>query len=112
MGKELDYIALGSRIRQAREARNMTQEQLGEACNLSTAHIGHIERATRIPSLDALYRIAINLHVSVDALLFDSLTVDENLLANITAMLKGKDPGKVKNFMVTVRALADKIDEL
>lgn len=112
MSKELDYIALGSRIRQAREAHNMTQEQLGEACNLSTAHIGHIERATRIPSIDTLYHIATSLHVSVDALLFDSFTVDENLFANIAAMLKGKDPNKVKNYMVTVRALADKIDEL
>ena len=52
MEKELDYTALGIRIRQARKEHHVTQEQLGELCELSTAHIGHIERGTRIPSID------------------------------------------------------------
>lgn len=112
MKGELDYAALGLRIRQARATNNMTQEQLGEACNLSTAHIGHIERGTRIPSLATLFKIATVLHVSVDSLLLDSFDTDENLFVDITAMLRGKDSKKVKNFMAAVRALADKIDEL
>lgn len=112
MNIELDYVALGSRIRQARTANNMTQEQLGEACNLSTAHIGHIERGSRIPSLKTLFRIAAVLHVSTDFLLFDSFENDRDLFAHIAAMLKGKNPDKVKTFLTTVKALADKIDDL
>lgn len=112
MRKELDYAALGLRIRHAREASNMTQEQLGEACNLSTAHIGHIERGSRIPSLGALFRIATELHVSLDFLVFDSVPENENFFIGLSAMLKGKVPGKVNTFLTAVRALADKIDEL
>ena len=48
----------------------------------------------------------------MDSLLFDSYEINESLFVNITAMLKGKDTNKVKNLMATVRALADKIDEL
>ena len=68
MERELDYVALGMRIRQARKENHVTQEQLGEICELSTAHIGHIERGTRIPSLDTLFRISQALHVSMDYL--------------------------------------------
>ena len=68
MEKELDYTALGIKIRQTRKKHHVTQEQLGEICELSTAHIGHIERGTRIPSLDTLFRIAQALDVSMDYL--------------------------------------------
>lgn len=112
MEKEIDYIALGIRIRKARKISHITQEKLGEICELSTAHIGHIERGTRIPSLDTLFRISQALNVSMDYLIFDSVAVDENFFINLNAMLKNKDKRKVKVFMTTVKALADKIDEL
>ncbi len=111
MEKELDYTALGIRIRQARKERHVTQEQLGELCELSTAHIGHIERGTRIPSIDTLFRIAQALDVSMDYLIFDSIAPDENLFTTINSILQGKDKRKVKTFMTIVRALSDKIDE-
>ena len=111
MEKELDYTALGIRIRQARKEHHVTQEQLGELCELSTAHIGHIERGTRIPSIDTLFRIAQALDVSMDYLIFDSIAPDENLFITITSILQNKDKRKVKTFMTIVRAIADKIDE-
>ena len=112
MEKELDYVALGMRIRKARKEHHVTQEQLGEICELSTAHIGHIERGTRIPSLDTLFRISQALHVSMDYLVFDSIAPEEELFTNLTSILQTKDKRKVKIFMTTVRAIADKIDEL
>lgn len=111
MEKELDYTALGIRIRQARKEHHVTQEQLGELCELSTAHIGHIERGTRIPSIDTLFRIAQALDVSMDYLIFDSIAPDENLFTTINSILQNKDKRKVKTFMTIVRAIADKIDE-
>ena len=48
MEKELDYTALGIKIRQTRKKHHVTQEQLGEICELSTAHIGHIERFSEL----------------------------------------------------------------
>lgn len=111
MEKELDYIELGMRVRQARKKQNVTQEQLGELCELSAAHIGHIERGTRIPSVDTLFRIAQALDVSMDYLIFDSIAPDENLFITINSILQNKDKRKVKTFMTIVRAIADKIDE-
>lgn len=112
MEKQIDYFALGLRIRKARENRNLTQEQLSEICSLSAAHVGHIERGTRIPSLETLFKICTALEISFDYILFDSFDSDELNFSNISAMLKNKNKDKVKAFMSTVKILADKIDEL
>lgn len=108
----LDYKALGQRIRNARRKNNMTQERLAEVCALSTAHIGHIERGTRIPSLETLFRISEELSVSLDSLVFDSVTDRENALSAVSRSLEGKKEAQVRAFVSTVKALADKIDEL
>lgn len=109
---QIDYKALGQRIRKARLKNNLTQEKLGEICSLSTAHIGHIERGTRIPSLDTLYKISCELGVSIDSLMLDSACNSESVFRAVSAELEGKDEAKVKRFLSTVKALADKIDEL
>ncbi len=111
MSYEVDYGALGMRIRAEREKRYMTQEQLGEICSLSTAHIGHIERGTRTPSIDALCAISSALGVSLDSLLLDSFDSTDKL-THLSAALKGKDPEKVRRFVAMVTAMAEKIDEI
>lgn len=112
MSDSLDYTAMGQRIRKAREAHFLTQEQLGEICSLSAAHIGHIERGTRKPSLETLFKISSSLKVSLDSLVFDSVKSDDSLFCGISAMLKTKSKPKVEAFMNTVRILADKIDDM
>ena len=111
MDKNIDYVALGKRIKEKRIENKLTQEQLGERCELSSAHIGHIERGTRILSVDVLLRIAKELNVSTDYLLFDSVE-NCNILSSLTPILKNKDKRKVDNFLNTVRVLAENIDEL
>ena len=111
MDKNIDYAALGKRIKEKRISEKLTQEQLGEICELSAAHIGHIERGTRILSVEVLFRIAQVLNVSVDYLLFDSVEND-NILSSIAPILKDSDKNKVNNFLKTVRVLAENIDEL
>lgn len=44
---QFDYPALGARIRKTRKEKGLTQEQLAKMCDLSTAHIGHIERGDK-----------------------------------------------------------------
>jgi len=99
-------------IRKTRKERHVTQEQLGEICELSTAHVGHIETGTRIPSLDILFRISQALDVSIDYLIFDSIAPDETLFTTLNSVLKSKDKRKIKTFLTIIRAIADKIDEL
>ena len=112
MNREINYVAMGNRIRRARENERLTQEQLAEICLLSAAHMGHIERGTRTPSLEAVFRLSNALHISMDHLLSESFSPDDILLCNINAMLKNTDKLKPKTVVSTIRAIADKIDEM
>ena len=111
MEQELDYIAIGDRIRKYRELSRMTQEQLSESCSLSTGYIGHLERGTRSPSLETLVKISQILRVSLDDLVFGKTEINNNMIKILALTLEEKDPEKVKVFLKTVRALANKLDE-
>ena len=50
----MDYIDLGLKIRQLRRQKSMTQEQLAEMAGISPSFLGHIERGTRVASVDTL----------------------------------------------------------
>ena len=54
----MDYEAMGARIRALRKRNGLTQAQLAEAVHISTSFMGHIERGTRIASLDTLVRLS------------------------------------------------------
>lgn len=111
MNKNIDYTALGKRIKEKRISKGLTQEQLGEICELSAAHIGHIERGTRILSVEVLFRISQALDTSIDWLVFDSVE-NKHMLNEIDSVLKDTDKAKVNTFLNTVRVLADNIDKL
>lgn len=70
---KVDYIGLGRRIRARRKALGLTQEHLAELADLSVTYVGHIERATRIPSLSTLVSICYALEISPNELMSDSL---------------------------------------
>jgi len=111
MSNVIDYVAMGERIRRARENARLTQWQLADICILSAAHMGHIERGSRLPSLEAVFRISKALNVSMDYLLEGSLSPDDVLLNNINALLRSNNKLKPKTIVSTIRAIADKIDE-
>jgi transcriptional regulator with XRE-family HTH domain len=69
----MDYKELGKRIKAARLATKMTQEQLAEKINLSSGHCAHVERGTTKVSLPALVSMANALNTTPDNLLFDSI---------------------------------------
>ncbi len=50
--RKLDYGKMGMRIRQVRKARGWSQEDLAKKCGISMSFLGHIERGTRIMSLE------------------------------------------------------------
>lgn len=65
----MDYVILGKNIRKYRQMRGLRQEDLAEICDCGNSHIGQIENARGIPSLDMIVRIANALSVTVDQLL-------------------------------------------
>lgn len=56
---------LGYRIRELRNAKEMTQAELAEACGLHRTFIGSVERGERNLAIISLRRIAYALHVSI-----------------------------------------------
>ena len=70
----VNYQDLGLRVRDARKAKHLTQEQLAEKVGISSSFMGHIERGTRIASIDTLVSICNVLSVSPCLLLGDALT--------------------------------------
>ena len=112
MKDNFDYASLGKRIRKIRKQNNMTQEQLAEACNLSTAHIGHIERGTRALSIESLITISNVLNVSTDYLLLDIVNSFDDKIIRIFNAVSQCDQIKYERFYSVVKILADKIEEL
>ena len=73
----MDYITLGQRIRDLRQKRGLTQEQLAELADLSTPYVSHLERGTKKASLAVLVRLAECLSVTVDRLLTGNQETDK-----------------------------------
>lgn len=70
---ELNYRAIGRRVRKYREVIGYTQMYLAECSEVAPTSISHIERGATKVSLPTVIRIANALGVSVDDLLCDSL---------------------------------------
>ena len=62
----MDLKAVGQRIKSAREAKNLTQEELAALVNLSPTHVSVIERGLKVTKLDTFVAIANALDVSAD----------------------------------------------
>ena len=60
---------MGQRIRHYRQRKGVTQERLAELAGVSVSFMGHIERGSRIASLDTLMRLCAVLEVTPNDLL-------------------------------------------
>lgn len=70
---ELDYKAIGKRIKIARIGLDLTQEQLADKVSLSPTHMSNVETGTTKVSLTTIVKIANALGVTLDDLLCDNL---------------------------------------
>lgn len=80
---EHDYAQIGAKIREARKKQGISQERLAELADISPAFVGHIERGTRIMSLETFIKICRVMDLSPDYLLFDSMPPSDPILLNI-----------------------------
>lgn len=63
------YQAIGKRLKELREANDLTQADLAKTLGLERTSITNIERGRQRPGVHVLYRICAYFQVSVDALL-------------------------------------------
>lgn len=76
--KDLDYKLIGLQVRNYREAKSISQEQLAFQAGLSTTTIGKIERGLNNPKAETLLRIARELEIPC-RLLFEKNDATKNL---------------------------------
>lgn len=65
----MNYKLMGAKLRKARNRMRMTQEQAAERVDISASFLGHVERGSRIPSVETIVRLCKLYHVSADMIL-------------------------------------------
>ena len=102
---EIDYVAIGKRIRAARKLKKWTQETLAENAACEPSNISHIERAATKLSLPTLIRIANALDRSLDELVYDNLTKNAHISnAMINELLKDCTPQELSSLVEMLKA--------
>ena len=80
---------IGSRLKKARVAKHLTQEQFAELVGLSAGYIGMIERGIREPSLPTFLDMISVLEVTADEILCDAVDyVSSSRLAEYDSDIK------------------------
>ena len=74
---ELDFKAIGKRMKIARIKKNLTQETVADKIGITPQHVSNIETGNSTVSLPTLVAIANLLSVSVDELLCDTVLISK-----------------------------------
>ena len=101
----MDYSFLGKRIREERLRLNLTQEKLAEDINISTAYLGQIERGERQVTLDKLISLSNRLGVTIDFLLTDYITPNNDINLDIIYQLCAERTSTEKELAINILKL-------
>ena len=107
---ELDYRAIGKRIKIARIKADLTQEALAEKASLSTTHMSNIETGNSKLSLPTIVSLANALSVSVDEFLCDSVIHSKDIFSQeIQDLVSDCDEYEIRMIADFVRAAKETI---
>lgn len=110
---ELDYQAIGVRIRRLRKERGLTQQTLAEMSGQEPSNISHIERGATKLSLPTLVSVANALEVTVDQILCDSLPASRSVFETEAAhILSDCSHLELKIITETIRTLKENLRRL
>ena len=108
----LDYSVIGQRIKQARLAKNLTQEDLAEKIDISVAFLSRVERGNSHINLKRLNQICGLLDVSEGYVLNGASSNSSHYLdKEFAELLKSCSPEKQKLIYNVSRAIAETEDE-
>ena len=104
----MDMVAIGSRIKAAREQAQLTQEELAEIIDISPTHMSVIERGVKTPKLDTFVKIVNALNISSDALLQDVIApINDNILSELSTRIGGLSQKEQNRIINAIRALTE-----
>lgn len=92
---ELDYVEIGKRIARRRKELGLKQTEVCERAGINDKYLSCIERATSIPSLDVVMRLALALETTPDEFLTGSVRHDGEQWRDVADILRGMNPRKL-----------------
>ena len=92
---ELDYKEIGRRIAKRRKELGLRQVQVCERAGLNDKYLSCIERATSIPSLDVVMKLALALETTPDEFLTGSVRYESEEWKDVAELLRGMDTKKL-----------------
>lgn len=87
----VDYKKIGLRIRKQCKEKGLSQEQLAEQVGISISFLGHIERGTRVLSVETLARLCQVLEMDMHYIVFgypSGYNADLGLLNDLKELLQ------------------------
>lgn len=103
--KELDYDSMGMRIRQVRKAKGWSQDELAKKCGISMSFLGHIERGSRIMSLETFVSLCAALDTTADELLWGEVHPSEAVIDLWNAAESSSEGGNTDSYSVYIRIM-------
>lgn len=89
---EPDYALIGERIARRRKQLGLKQAEVCERAGIGDKYLSCIERATSIPSLEVLMRLALALETTPDEFLVGALRTGGERWRDVAELLRGLDP--------------------
>ena len=99
---ELDYSQIGKRIAQRRKELGLKQAEVCERAGINDKYLSCIERATSIPSLEVVMKLALALDTTPDTFLTGSVRYDSDEWRDIAELMRGMNAKQLdlaKNFL-------------
>ncbi len=86
---ELDYQEIGRRIAKRRKELGLRQNQVCQRAGINDKYLSCIERATSIPSLDVVMKLALALETTPDTFLVGSVRHEDDAWRDVAENLRG-----------------------
>lgn len=93
---ELDYAQIGKRIAARRKELGLKQTEVCDKAGIHDKYLSCIERATSIPSLEVVIRLAQGLDTTPDFFLVGSARHESNAWQGIAELLRNMSPRKLE----------------
>ena len=108
----MDYSSIGKRIKLERNRLELTQAELAEKANITTAFVGQIERGETKLSLETLVNIANSLDVSIDYILRENVPLNSSsVIHEMLLLLKNRPIKDIKLLIDLAKALFESLDK-
>jgi len=93
---ELDYRQIGKRIAQRRKELGLRQVEVCEKAGINDKYLSCIERATSIPSVEVLMRLAIALETTPDEFLVGTVRYQQEPWQDTAELLRGMNTAQLE----------------